>query len=248
MYRREIAQMKSFSETRAGKNRSVNQDCFLCEEEAVGELPNLFIVADGLGGHNGGDFASKYCIENVKNYILNSNGDSIISTIRSAIKAANEGIREKTKSDEELKGCGTTIVLGTIKDDILYIANVGDSRLYVIQNGKLSQITEDHSVVEEMVKSGIIKKEEARFNPHKNKVTRALGAEPDIEVDFFEVKLEKGDRVLLCSDGVSNMMDERNIEEIVGADKELSEICRILIETAVRNGGKDDATVVMIEV
>ena len=106
--------MKSFSETRAGKNRSVNQDCFLCEEEAVGELPNLFIVADGLGGHNGGDFASKYCIENVKNYILNSNGDSIISTIRSAIKAANEGIREKTKSDEELKGCGTTVRLRTI--------------------------------------------------------------------------------------------------------------------------------------
>ena len=99
-----------------------------------------------------------------------------------------------------------------------------------------------------MVKSGIIKKEEARFNPHKNKVTRALGAEPDIEADFFEVQLEKGDRVFLCSDGVSNMMDERKIEEIAAADKELSEICSILIETAVRNGGKDDATVVMIEV
>ena len=168
--------MKSFSETRAGKNRSVNQDCFLCEEEAVGELPNLFIVADGLGGHNGGDFASRFCVENVKDYILNNRGGSIISTIRSAIKAANEGIREKTKTNEE------------------------------------------------------------------------LGAEPDVEADFFEVQLEKGDRVFLCSDGVSNMMDERNIEEIAAADKELSEICSILIETAVRNGGKDDATVVMIEV
>lgn len=240
--------MKTFSETRAGQNRSINQDCFLCEEESVGELPNLFIVADGMGGHNGGDFASRFCIENVKDYILNNKGDSIISIIRTAIKAANEGIREKTKEDEELKGCGTTVVLATIKDDILYIANIGDSRLYVVQNGKLSQITEDHSVVEEMIKSGIIKKEEARFNPHKNKVTRALGAEPDVEADFFEVKLEKGDRVLLCSDGVSNMMDERHIEEISGADKELSEICRILIETAVNNGGKDDATVVMIEV
>ena len=130
----------------------------------------------------------------------------------------------------------------------MYIANVGDSRLYVIKNGKLTQITEDHSVVEEMIKSGIIKKEEARFNPHKNKVTRALGAEPDIEVDFFEVKLEKGDRVFLCSDGVSNMMDERILEEITSADKELPEICKILIDTAVNNGGKDDATVVMIEV
>ena len=144
--------MKSFSETRAGKNRSVNQDCFLCEEEAVGELPNLFIVADGLGGHNGGDFASRFCVENVKDYILNNRGGSIISTIRSAIKAANEGIREKTKTNEELKGCGTTVVLATIKDGILYIANVGDSRLYVVQKGRLTQITEDHSVVEEMVK------------------------------------------------------------------------------------------------
>ena len=240
--------MKTFSETRTGVNRSVNQDCFLCEKEAVGALPNLFIVADGLGGHNGGDFASKYCVENVKDYIKNHKGDSIISTIRSAITTVNEEIREKTKEDEGLKGCGTTIVLSTIENDILYIANVGDSRLYVIKNGKLTQITEDHSVVEEMIKSGIIKKEEARFNPHKNKVTRALGAEPDIEVDFFEVKLEKGDRVFLCSDGVSNMMDERILEEITSADKELPEICKILIDTAVNNGGKDDATVVMIEV
>ena len=240
--------MKAFSETRTGVNRSVNQDCFLCEKEAVGALPNLFIVADGLGGHNGGDFASKYCVENVKDYIKNNKGDSIISTIRSAITTVNEGIREKAKADEGLKGCGTTIVLSTIENDILYIANVGDSRLYVIKNGKLTQITEDHSVVEEMIKSGIIKKEEARFNPHKNKVTRALGAEPDIEVDFFEVKLKKGDRVFLCSDGVSNMMDERILEEITSADKELPEICKILIDTAVNNGGKDDATVVMIEV
>lgn len=240
--------MKTFSESRTGKNRSVNQDCFLCEEGKIGDFPNLFIVADGMGGHNGGDFASRCCIENVKDYVAKNTGGSIISTIRSAIKTANEKIREKSKENETLIGCGTTIVLATIQDGILYIANVGDSRLYVLQNGKLSQITEDHSVVEEMIKSGLIKKEEARFNPHKNKVTRALGAEPDIDVDFFEVKLENGDRVLLCSDGVSNMMDENILEEIVGADKKISEICRILIDTSVNNGGKDDSTVVMIEV
>lgn len=111
--------MKTFSESRAGKNRSVNQDSLLCEEGAVGELSNLFIVADGMGGYNGGDFASRFCVDNVKDYILKNNGGSIISTIRSAITAANEGIREKTKANEELKGCGTTIVLATIKDDIL---------------------------------------------------------------------------------------------------------------------------------
>ena len=155
--------MKTFSESKKGKNRSVNQDSFLCEEEAVGELPNLFIVADGMGGYNGGDFASKFCVENVRDYIRNNNGNSIISTIRSAISYANEGIRERTKGDEELKGCGTTIVLSVIVDDTLYVANVGDSRLYVVQNGVISQITEDHFVVEEMIKRGIIKKEEARL-------------------------------------------------------------------------------------
>lgn len=240
--------MKTFSETRTGKNRSVNQDCFLCEEGKIGDFPNLFIVADGMGGHNGGDFASRCCIENVRDYVAKNTGGSIISTIRSAIKTANEKIREKAKDDETLTGCGTTIVLATIRDNVLYIANVGDSRLYTVQNSRLVQITVDHSVVEEMIKSGLIKKEEARFNPHKNKVTRALGAEPDIDVDFFEVKLEKGDRVLLCSDGVSNMMDENTLEGIAGADREIPEICKILVDTAVNNGGKDDATVVMIEV
>ena len=181
-------------------------------------------------------------------YVAKNTGGSIISTIRSAIKTANEKIREKAKDDETLTGCGTTIVLATIRDNVLYIANVGDSRLYTVQNSRLIQITVDHSVVEEMIKSGLIKKEEARFNPHKNKVTRALGAEPDIDVDFFEVKLEKGDRVLLCSDGVSNMMDENTLEEIAGADRKIPEICKILVDTAVNNGGKDDATVVMIEV
>lgn len=240
--------METFSETKKGVNRSVNQDFFLCEGEAVGDLPNLFIVADGMGGYNGGDFASKFCIENVKDYIANNRGDSIISIIRLAIKAANEQIRQKAKLDESLKGCGTTIVLATIKDDVLYIANAGDSRLYVLHEGRISQITEDHSLVEEMVKRGMLKKEDARFSPDKNKVTRALGAEPDIEIDFFEVKLEEGDRIMLCSDGVSNMMDEGHIEEIVSDDKELPEICKMLIDTAVENGGKDDATVVMVEV
>lgn len=244
--------MKTFSITHIGKNKKINQDCFLCEENAVGNFPNLFIIADGMGGYNGGDFASKFCIENVRKYIiensLKNDDTSIISSINTAIKMANSGIREKTVHDDALRGCGTTMVLATIKDKTLYVANVGDSRLYVLKNKKIKQVTEDHSLVEELVKRGMLKKEDARFHPEKNKVTRALGAEPNVEIDFFEVLLEEGDKVILCSDGVSNMIDESVIESIVGSDKELSEISKNLIDTAILNGGKDDLTVVMIEV
>lgn len=240
--------MKTFSVTRTGKNKNVNQDCFLCEEKPIGNLSNLFMVADGMGGYNGGDFASRFCVEEVRNHIRDKGGNSIISSIREAIKAANGGIRENTISNEELRGCATTVVLATIKGDALYVANVGDSRLYVSQKGRLRQITEDHSVVEEMVKKGAIKREDARFHPDKNMVTRGLGPEPDVEIDFFEVQVEKGDRILLCSDGVSNMIEEGLLENILASDKDLSEICSILIETAVNNGGKDDATAVIVEV
>lgn len=240
--------MKTFSITKKGRNKSVNQDCFLCEEKAVGNLLNLFIVADGMGGYNGGDFASKFCIENVRNYIAGSNDTSIISSISGAIKTANTDMRERTKPDDDLRGCGTTLVLATIKNNTLYVANVGDSRLYVLKKGKIKQVTEDHSLVEELVKRGMLKKEEARFHPEKNKVTRALGAEPNVEIDFFEVDLEKGDKVFLCSDGISNMIDESVIESIVKSSDDLAEISKKLVDTALLNGGKDDLTVVMVEV
>lgn len=242
--------MKTYSATRIGENKTVNQDCFLCETNTLGEFSNLFIVADGMGGHNGGEIASRFCVDNVKRYIQEvKDGVSVISVLRDAIKNTNDILREKSSQSEEIARCGTTAVIATISNEnVMYIANIGDSRLYHLSDKTLKQITEDHSLVEEMVKKGHISREKARFHPDKNIITKAIGSEPVIEPDFFEVEVKAGDRVLLCSDGVSNMMDEGFLMEVLSLEKELSEIGEILVNTAVSNGGKDDITLVIIEV
>lgn len=241
--------MKAYSVTMTGENKSVNQDCFLCEEGSIGEFENLFIVADGMGGYNGGEIASAFCVENVSKFIAEAkSGNTIIATMRDAIQNTNSLLREKVAENQALLNCGTTAVLSTISEDTLYVANIGDSRLYLLSEGKLRQITEDHSLVEEMIKKGHIARESARFHPDKNIITRAIGSEPTIEPDFFEVSVKKGDRILLCSDGVSNMMEEYLLKEILDMDRELSEIGNLLVATAKRNGGKDDITLVIVEV
>lgn len=242
--------MKTYSATRAGENKAVNQDCFLCEAKSVGEFANLFIVADGMGGYNGGEVASRFCVDHVKKHIEEvKNGTSVISVMKEAVSSTNDILRDKAAKSEEISRCGTTVVMATItNEDILYVANIGDSRLYHLSNNELHQITEDHSLVEEMVKKGHISREKARFHPDKNIITKAIGSEPFIEPDFFEVKVKEGDRILLCSDGVSNMMEEGRLKEILASPWELSEIGDTLVRTAVENGGKDDITLVIIEV
>lgn len=242
--------MKTYSATRTGENKTVNQDYFLCEDGKVGEFSNLFIVADGMGGYNGGEIASRFCVENVKNHIENTkDANSVISVLREAIHSTNVILRERAAKNEEISHCGTTVVMATMTPNkTMYVANIGDSRLYHLSEGVMRQITEDHSLVEEMVKKGHISREKARFHPDKNIITKAIGSEPFVEADFFEVNLKIGDRVLLCSDGVSNMMEEAYIKEILSSDRELSEIGEILINTAVDNGGKDDITLVIVEV
>lgn len=242
--------MKTYSATRTGENKAVNQDSFLCEDKSVGEFSNLFIVADGMGGYNGGEIASGFCVDNVKNFIENTkDGASVISVIREAVANTNDILREKTSKSEEISHCGTTAVIATITpESTMYVANIGDSRLYHLSDGVLKQITEDHSLVEEMVKKGHISRENARFHPDKNIITKAIGSEPFIESDFFEVRVKSGDRILLCSDGVSNMMEEEVLKDILSSESELSEIGERLISTAVENGGKDDITLVIIEV
>lgn len=242
--------MKTYSATRIGENKLVNQDCFLCETNQLGEFSNLFIVADGMGGYNGGEIASGFCVENVKNYIQNvKDGASVISVMREAINSTNEILRDRASKDEEISHCGTTAVIATIVSGVnMYVANIGDSRLYHLSDGVLKQITEDHSLVEEMVKKGHITREKARFHPDKNIITKAIGSEPSVEADYFEVMVKEKDRILLCSDGVSNMMEESFIKEVLSSKLELSEMGDILIKTAVENGGKDDITLVIIEV
>lgn len=164
----------------------------------------------------------------------------------SAIEKANTLIRQRAKDDEAYSGMGTTMVAATCLGRYLEVANVGDSRLYVI-NDKIEQITQDHSLVEEMVRMGGIDKESARNHPDKNIITRAIGARDYIETDFFNVELQAGDMVLLCSDGLTNMLEDEEIRRILTAEGSLQDRVEKLVEAANHNGGKDNISVIVIE-
>ena len=159
--------MKSYSVTDVGQKRQVNQDYIFSSEEPVGNLPNLFVVADGMGGHKAGDFASSYAVQILLHSILEDKNQNPIIIIRHAIEEANRKVLEEANLHEEMSGMGTTMVLVTIVDDYAYVANVGDSRLYLIED-KIVQITKDHSLVEEMVRRGLITREDAKHHPDKN--------------------------------------------------------------------------------
>lgn len=238
--------MKTFSITDIGKRREMNQDYLYTSEEPVGNLPNLFIVADGMGGHNAGDYASKYTVDTIVDTIRQSKFTEPVAIIEQAVQKANGNLIEQSNENEDMKGMGTTIVLLTIFDSHLYIANVGDSRLYVV-NQEIRQITKDHSLVEEMVRMGEMDKEVAKDHPDKNIITRAIGATIDVSIDFFELEISEEDNILMCSDGLTNMIEDEDIRDIIRGQRDIAEKAQKLVETANRNGGKDNITVVVIE-
>ncbi|SCP98055.1 Stp1/IreP family PP2C-type Ser/Thr phosphatase [Anaerobium acetethylicum] len=238
--------MKSFSITDVGKKRKMNQDYVFTADYSIGNLPNLFIVADGMGGHNAGDFASKYTAETLLEAVRSSQEKTPVKIMEEAIQKANRSLIEKAEEDQNLAGMGTTLVAATIAEGCLYIANVGDSRLYVVGK-EIRQITRDHSLVEEMVRMGEIRREDARSHPDKNIITRAIGAGSDVTADFFEVDLENGDMILMCTDGLTNMMEDEMIMEIMKKPADLGAKAEELVETANRNGGKDNIAVLIIE-
>ena len=238
----------SFSKTDIGRKRQVNQDFVYSNDEEVGKLRNLYIVADGMGGHNAGDYASKYAVETVVREIKGSAESKPFRIIGKAIRIANELVRERAREDEKLMGMGTTIVVATLdKKHQLQIANVGDSRLYIVGKEGIRQITRDHSLVEEMVRMGGMSEETARNHPDKNIITRAIGAKDSIEVDFFTEDLKPGDLVLMCSDGLTNMLGDDTIADIIKSDLTLEEKAVSLIEEANANGGKDNIAVILID-
>ena len=239
--------MRIYSATDVGQKRKMNQDYVFASSDPIGNLPNLFVVADGMGGHNAGDYASSHAVSVVVEEIRQDRDFNPVKVIRHAIESANREIIEQAQKDEKLKGMGTTMVVSTIVGQYAYVANVGDSRLYVADR-ELQQITRDHSLVQEMVRMGELNAEEARNHPDKNIITRALGAERTVDVDFFDLKLEPGNVVLMCSDGLSNMVEDDRIGEIISdTDRDLQERGQALISEANRNGGKDNIAIVLIE-
>ena len=230
--------MKTFSITDVGMVRQVNQDYVYTTDNPLGPLPNLFVVADGMGGHQAGDYASKYTVEVLQRELKQSDQEDIEKALVSAIKTANREIIKRAAQDSHLKGMGTTVVVATIVNQMMYFANVGDSRLYLIK---------DHSLVEEMVRLGGIKPEEAKHHPDKNIITRAIGAKDSVEVDFYEHRLKKGDIILMCTDGLSNMVEDEELFHIVQGGRDIVESAESLVETAKENGGTDNIGIVLVD-
>ena len=239
--------LQSFSVTDIGKKRKLNQDVVYASESSVGNLPNIFIVADGMGGHNAGDYASKCAVETIVREIRGSFEKNPVRILGKAIRLANDQVRRRAKEDKSLFGMGTTVVAATCLGHYLQVANVGDSRLYIV-NDEVRQVTRDHSLVEEMVRVGGIDREAARNHPDKNIITRAVGALDTLEIDFFSEELKSGDIVLMCSDGLTNMLEDREIGKILRERASLEERARKLVEAANDNGGKDNIAVILIDI
>lgn len=238
--------IKAYALTDVGKTRSINQDYVYCTGNPVGRLPNLFIVADGMGGHKAGDLASKFSVQTFVEQVRAAKSDNPITVISDAIKYTNTKLVELAGTSPDYTGMGTTFVVATIIDKSVYVANVGDSRLYVLHD-ELRQVTRDHSLVEEMVNNGTITREEARTHERKNVIMRAIGGSQDVMPDFFEVELAKNDIIIMCSDGLTNMVEDGQIASILASRHDISDKAKTLVDLANDHGGKDNISLIIIE-
>jgi protein phosphatase len=241
-----------------GRVRKNNEDAFLADP-ALG----IFAVADGMGGHAAGEIASRLALNTLQESLARAiqsqeaefspNRTAVISLpsalLVNGIRTANQAVFHSSQEKEEYRGMGTTVVAVYLVDSSPVMANVGDSRLYRIRKKQIDQLTEDHSVIWEQYREGIIPKEALSSSPLKNIVTRALGMQPSVDVDVRELDLEKGDLLLLCSDGLSDLLqDEELLQTVRDAAGDLNQACRNLIDLANRRGGKDNITVLLIQI
>ena len=238
----------SVAMTDIGRKRKVNQDYVYASDLPVGNLPNLYIVADGMGGHKAGDLASSYAVQTIVESIEKSTETRPALILQKAVRYASYRLFEKAAEREEYQGMGTTLVVLTVYGNEALAVNIGDSRLYEISGGEIVQISEDHSLVAELVRKGELSPVEARRHPDKNIITRALGIQDEAQLDLFPFHVEPGDRYLLCSDGLSNMVEDTELCRIISQEKDLSEIGAELILTANGNGGLDNIAVVLVEI
>lgn len=238
--------MKSCSVTDIGQKRKMNQDYVYRSDAPVGVLPDLYIVADGMGGHRAGDYASRFSVEEMVRQITEGGGESTKEIIGKALRRVNSQLYYTSGHSEEMKGCGTTIVIAVVTGDELLCANVGDSRLYILGE-TIRQVTVDHSLVQEMVEAGSLGRDKARTHPDKNVITRAVGAENYIDVDFFRTRLYPGDLLLLCTDGLTNMVEDKRILAVVQQHHTLEAQAQALIREANAAGGADNISVLLVD-
>jgi protein phosphatase len=239
--------MKSYGKCDIGCVRTENQDQIFYTDQQIGMLHNLYIVADGMGGHKAGAYASRYVTDKLVENARKSTGWDVVSFLENVLKQLNYDLLKKGADDENYTGMGTTTVAASEKDGTMYIVNVGDSRLYHVRKGEIKQITIDHSYVQELISAGVIGEEEGRNHPNKNMITRAVGAPQSLVVDHFILPLEEDDYVLLCSDGLHGMLeDDEIVEIIVNKNQTLDEKTNTLIDRAKEKGGRDNISVILI--
>jgi PPM family protein phosphatase len=224
--------------TDVGRVRDGNEDDFLDQSNRLG----LVAVADGMGGHRAGEVASATALEALRAAVASG------EPLRDAIEGANDAVLEKSVSDQEFHGMGTTLTAGMLgSDGHLVVGHVGDSRAYLVRDGELSQITDDHSLVEEMVRSGELTPEQAEVHPRRSVITRALGIDAEVEVDEYPIELQPGDRILFCSDGLTTMVRPDEIASILSREQDLRRAAQLLVDAANAAGGEDNITAVIIE-
>lgn len=240
--------INAFGKTDVGLMRTINQDSIFVSTQPIGKLPNLFIVADGMGGHKAGDVASREAIERFVKYACTTHMSDPANILDAGIISINKDIFDMANSNRDYSGMGTTFVAASLVENHVYIANVGDSRLYLIGRD-IRQITRDHSLVEDMVRMGVLEREEARTHYKKNVITKAIGVADDktSTPDIFEIEVENGDKLLLCSDGLTNMVEDYDIKKIVKDNDSIEDAVRELIRQANENGGKDNISAILIE-
>ena len=241
--------IKAYAKSDKGKVREINEDYFYIST-SLDEV-QLYILADGMGGYNGGEVASKLAVQTAKNYIENNfnetekDKDSIIQLLGSSMEYANMVVYEKAKENPELQGMGTTLEICLIYNNKVYIGHVGDSRIYRIRKQFIRKLTQDHSYVQKLVKEGTITNEQAAHHPQKNMLMKALGCNAFLEPDVMVKGFLKDDILIICSDGLTNLVDQQTIYEM--ASKNIEQATKDLVNLANDRGGYDNITVIVIK-
>jgi|BioPla2DNA2_1021312.scaffolds.fasta_scaffold02989_18 protein phosphatase len=230
--------------TDIGNIRQINEDYF---SYSIIDDIEIYIVADGMGGHNAGEVASQVAVEAVIQYIKeNKDTSDLKALLKDAIVHANSVIYNKSKENPDLKGMGTTITAYFKKGNESMVANVGDSSCYIVKDDKISKITKDHSLVQQLIDEGTITEQEAKNHPNKNIITRAIGTSPDVDVDIFVLEPRGINKIILCSDGLTNEVQPQEIYQCIKANTDNMEVCRELVNLAKERGGKDNITLMVI--
>jgi protein phosphatase len=241
--------LRGEGKTDIGRKRKLNEDSFFVENGAIGSLPNLYIIADGMGGHQAGEVASFEAIRAFKSYVMENtfeDGD-ILDFMISATKHANSEVLKKSTCDKQYFGMGTTLSSCVFDKGKLYIAHVGDSRVYKVSGSSITQLTADHTFVNDLVKKGEITSEEAREHPKRNLITRAIGVEEDVLIDGVLHTLMGNDKIILCSDGLTSMLTDQEILMHINSGGGLPDTLNQLIDSAKNKGGDDNISVILIE-